>query len=486
MKRHLTALIAAPLLCCCLAGCATNPVTGKSELMLVSESQEVQMGRDLYPNALWGDIGGGGEYRDEQLKSYLGDIVHRIHAISHRPNLPVSFAIQNSSVPNAWAIPGYVVITRGLLAGLQSEAEYAFVMGHEMGHVSARHSAGQISKGMVTQAGLGLSGVALSGSGYGDAALSLGAVAGNMLMMKFSRSDELEADRLGIEYMSRLGYHPHNAILAHQSLERISNDYLKAMGKTSQEGSWFTDLMSTHPRTSVRIDELQQSIAKLPIIMISGDGTFKERFVQRTADLRSMHSVYASYYDKASRALQNGNAQEADALMQRAVAIAPNQPPFHTLRGFIRIKLQDYAGADKSFADALRIDNAYQPAYRGRGALAYIRGDYGQSVSHLKQSLALYPQDVYSHYFLGMSYFRTGNYRAAVPSLRVFGEAQPKHPEIHGVTGIALEQAGDFAGAYSEYALQVKVAPSSEIGRQAAQRMTAIRPQVERAQQQKK
>lgn len=483
MNHLLIRLFALLLLCSCSFGCATNPVTGRSELMLVSESQEIQMGNELYPNALWGDLGGGGEYRDDRAKAYLGDIVHRIHAISHRPNLPVSFAIQNSSVPNAWAIPGHVVITRGLLAGLQSEAEYAFVMGHEMGHVSARHSASQISKGMVTQVGLGLAGVALSSSSYGDAALSLGAVAGNMLMMKFSRNDELEADGLGIDYMTRLGYNPNNAILAHKSLDRVSGEYLKSIGKTSQEGTWFSDLMTTHPRTSVRIEELQQRIASLGRIPIAGDGTFRERFIQTTADLRSMNSVYAQYYDKANRALSQGKVQEAESLIQRALLVAPRQSAFHALRGFIKVRQRNYAEADRSFAEALNIDQNYQPALRGLGAVAYLRGDYRQSTAYLTRSVSIFPQDVFSHYFLGMSSFRTGNYRSAVPSLRMFGEAQPKHPEIHGILGMALEQTGDMTGAYNEYALQLKVAPNSEIGRQSSQRMSAIRTMIDNSRQ---
>lgn len=476
MNRYLIIMLLC--ICACLCGCATNPVTGRSELMLVSESQEVQMGKELYPNALWGDIGGGGEYRDAKAKAYLGDIVYRIHAISHRPNLPVTFAIQNSSVPNAWAVPGYVVITRGLVAALQSEAEYAYVMGHEMGHVSARHSASQISKGMVTQIGLGLAGAALSGTNYGDAALSLGALAGNLIMMKFSRTDELEADRLGLAYMTRLGYHPKNAILAHQSLQRASNEYQKTIGKNSQEGSVFGNLLSTHPRTEDRIAEMRETLTRLGPINLSGDGTFRERYLQMTADLRSMHSVYTNFYDKATRALQQGNVQEADALIYRAILIAPGQSTFHALRGFIKIRQRDHAEADRSFAEALRLDRDYQPAYRGLGTLAYLRGDYARSINYLKNSVSLFPQDVFSHYFLGLSQFRSGNYRAALPSLALFAQAHPNHPEIHGIMGLTYEHLGDPNAAYQEYAKQLQVAPSSPVGKQASQRMNVIRSRL--------
>ncbi len=110
--------------------CATNPVTGKSELMLVSESQELKIGRDAAPSMKW-DF--GGHYRDKDLESYLGDIVNRLWAISERSHLPVQFYIQNTSVPNAFALPGYVAITRGLLSDMENEAQFAAVMGHEIG-----------------------------------------------------------------------------------------------------------------------------------------------------------------------------------------------------------------------------------------------------------------------------------------------------------------------------------------------------------------
>ena len=154
MNRHIPRTGFLILFIAVFTGCAINPVTGQKELMLVSEGQEIEMGREFYPSALWGDIGGGGEFKDTHAKAYLKEIVTKIHSVSHRPYLPSQFAIQNSSVPNAWAIPGYVVMTRGLLAGLENEAEFAYIMGHEMGHVSARHSAQQMSYGMLQQIGL--------------------------------------------------------------------------------------------------------------------------------------------------------------------------------------------------------------------------------------------------------------------------------------------------------------------------------------------
>jgi len=128
--------------------------------MLLSEEDEINLGNNNFPIAIWGAEGGGGEYEDKKLHPYLEGVVKNIHQISHRPQLPLKFYIQNSSVPNAWSLPGYVAITRGLLASINNEAEFVFIMGHEIGHVSARHSASHYSNYILMQAGLVALGIA--------------------------------------------------------------------------------------------------------------------------------------------------------------------------------------------------------------------------------------------------------------------------------------------------------------------------------------
>lgn len=468
------------LLISILASCAVNPVTGQKELMLVSENQEIEIGREFYPNALWGDVGGGGEFRDEKLKTYLGDIVMRVHSVSHRPGLPVTFAIQNSSVPNAWAIPGYVVMTRGLLAGLDSEAEFAFVMGHEMGHVAARHSARQMTYGMLQQIGLGATGLALGGSQYADAAMNIGAIGSSLLLLKYSRDDELEADRLGIQYLAKLGYDPDNAISSHRNLEKVANEYMQSVGKNPGERGFFEDLLSTHPRTSVRIEELRNMIARLQPYHIYGDGTGREKFQSMTQGIRKTNRIYADYYDKAVREFQQNNMDRARSLVSNAIEKDDLQPPFHALTGFIMLKKKDFADARVSFNKALAIDRDYQPAYRGLGALEYLSENYPKGIEHLKKGLAIFPQDVLSHYFLGMSYFRTKTYRSAIPHLNTFAGVKPDHPEIHGILGICYESIGDLSAAYNHYVMQVKVAPENEMGRHASSRARALTPALQR------
>jgi predicted Zn-dependent protease len=463
-----------------LISCAVNPVSGKKELMFVSENQEMELGREFYPNALWGDIGGGGEFKDERLRSYLNETVSRLHSVSHRPQLPVEFAIQNSSVPNAWAIPGYVVMTRGLIAVLDSEAEFAFVMGHEMGHVSARHSAQHMTYGMVQQMGLGTAGIALSGKDYADIALGVGAVGSSLLLLKYSRDDELEADRLGILYMTKIGYDPQNAIRAHRNLEKVSQEYMKQIGKDPTEKGFFEDLLSTHPRTSVRIDEIQSIINSVEPV-ISGDGTYRERYQREKAGLESINKIYLAYYDPAVRAFQNDSIAEADALILKAIQADQHQPSFYTLKGFIMLKGKDFPEAERYFKTAVNIQNDYEPAYRGLGALKYYQKAYTEGINYLKKGASIFPQDISAHYFLGMSYYQLKDCQSAIPHLNMVSQAQSNHPEIHGILGTCYEAEGKLSDAYNEYSMQLQVAPDSNVGKYAAERIKELKPYIEKS-----
>ncbi|HOD74743.1 MAG TPA: M48 family metalloprotease, partial [Syntrophorhabdaceae bacterium] len=425
------------------AGCAINPVTGEQELMLVSERQEIQLGNELYPNALWSGEGGGGEFRDPALKSYLSSLVVNIHRVSHRPNLPVDFAVQNTSVPNAWAIPGHVVMTRGLLAALDNEAEFVYVMGHEMGHVSARHSARQMTYGMLGQFLLAGAAVAMAGSEYSDAALTLGSAGAGLILLKFSRNDELEADRLGVEYMTRLGYDPRAALSAHRNLEKVSDQYARSIGQSRQESSFFSELLSSHPRTSIRVEEIQNIINQTPRAAIAGDGTARQRFQGAVANIRRVNAVYVNYYDKAVRSLEKNNTGEALSFVRQAIAQDPGQAPFYALYGSILVKQNNLPEAERYFSKALSIDGNYQPALRGMGAIRYAGNRYSESVQYLERSLKLFPQDPASNYFMGMNYYRTRSYRYAIGYLKPFSEAAPKHPRIHAILGQCYEAVGD-------------------------------------------
>jgi predicted Zn-dependent protease len=214
------------------ASCATNPVTGRPELMLVSEADETQIGRKTDVEV----VQQYGVYEDPQLSAYLNGFCREIARVSHRPDVPYQLQIVDSSVVNAFAVPGgYIYFTRGILAYLNNEAELVGVMGHELGHIAARHSAEQISRAQLAGVGLGLGMIIVPELRYVSDLAQFGV---GLMFLKFSRDDERQADELGVEYASKLGYDATQMADFFDSLARMEPG-------SSRSGlpEWF----STHP-----------------------------------------------------------------------------------------------------------------------------------------------------------------------------------------------------------------------------------------------
>jgi predicted Zn-dependent protease len=215
----------------CVAGCAVNPATGRREFTLVTADQELAIGKDGYAATL----SEYGRYDDARLSAYVDSVGQRLAKVSELPGLDWHFTVLDDPTVNAFAMPGgYIYITRGILAHLQSEAQLAGVLGHEIGHVTARHSAKQITQQQLAGLGLGLAGAFSQTfrqySGAAQQALGL-------LMLKYSRDDETQADALGIRYATAAGYDPREVPNTYAMLKRISE----------QAGSRLPIYMSTHP-----------------------------------------------------------------------------------------------------------------------------------------------------------------------------------------------------------------------------------------------
>jgi predicted Zn-dependent protease len=221
-----------------LAGCARNPVTGKRELMLMSTADEIQLGQqsDKEISKTYG------LYDDQDLQRYMDEMGQRLAKVSHRPDLSFTFRVLDSPVVNAFAVPGgFVYVTRGILAYLNSEAELAAVLGHEIGHITARHSAKRYSKAQLAVLGLEVGKVISEEfekySGLAEAGVSI-------LFLKFSRDDERQADQLGVEYSSLGGYDA-----THMSRFFITLNRMHKNGGGSLP-EWF----STHPDPGDRVN----------------------------------------------------------------------------------------------------------------------------------------------------------------------------------------------------------------------------------------
>lgn len=226
-----------------LIQCAVNPVTGKKEIMLISENMEIKMGKEI-DQALRLEYG---LYNDPRLRTYVKQIGRDLVPYTHRPNLQYHFEILDTPVENAFAAPGgYIYITRGLLAMLNSEAEIASVIGHELGHVNARHSARQMTRSILVTLGIAIAGE-LSEDIRKIAPISM--VAAQLLFLKYSRSDEYQADKLGIEYAFKGGYSGGEMVNFFSSLQRLTE---------TRGGARLPNFLSTHPLTPRRIQRVKE------------------------------------------------------------------------------------------------------------------------------------------------------------------------------------------------------------------------------------
>jgi len=212
------------------AGCATNPATGKRQISFVSTSKETEMGRESDPAV----IEQYGLYGDSAVQHYVDSVGQKLASVSHLPTLGWHFRVLDSPVVNAFAIPGgYIYITRGILAYLNSEGQLAGVLGHEEGHVTARHSAQQITRSQIAGVGLLASmfvGALRPYTGYAQEGLGL-------LFLKYSRDNETQADELGVAYATRAGWDPREIPSTYAMLKRVGE----------RQGAQLPGFLSTHP-----------------------------------------------------------------------------------------------------------------------------------------------------------------------------------------------------------------------------------------------
>jgi predicted Zn-dependent protease len=224
------------------SSCARNPVTGKRQFMLLSRGQEIEMGRQADPEI----TAFFGLYEDAALQRFINEKGQEMAKISHRPELEYEFKIVDSPVVNAFAVPGgFVYFTRGIMAHFNNEAEFAGVLGHEIGHITARHSAQQYSRAMMAELGLAV-GVLLSDqfaqfAEFGRAGLSL-------LFLRYGRNAERQSDRLGVEYSARIGYNAHYMANFFRTIQRIQ----------LQAGQGIPNFLSTHPDPGERYETVHK------------------------------------------------------------------------------------------------------------------------------------------------------------------------------------------------------------------------------------
>jgi beta-barrel assembly-enhancing protease len=308
-----------------LAACGTNPVTGKREIQFISEAQEVQIGEQNYAPTRQSE---GGDFKVvPDLTVYVNEVGQKLAAVADR-KLPYEFTVLNSSVPNAWAMPGgKIAINRGLLTELRNEAELAAVLGHEIVHAAARHGAKAQERGTLLQAGLAAAqiGAAIGGADETVAGLVLGGagVGAQLIQTKYGREQELESDFYGMKYMKAAGYDLQGAITLQETFVRLSE---------GRRQSWLEGLFASHPPSPERVAKNRETAASFG----AGGELGTERYAARMAPMLKLKPGYDKY-DQALTALQKKDYAGARTLATDAARLVPQEGRIQQLLGDIQL-----------------------------------------------------------------------------------------------------------------------------------------------------
>ncbi len=313
--------------------CSTNPVTGGQDFVLMSEEQEISLGR-RYSAEIVKEMP---VYDDPALAELVQEIGDKLAANSHRADLIYRFTVLDSTTVNAFALPGgYIYITRGMLAYLNSEAELAAVLGHEIGHVTARHSVRQHGTATMT----GLLGAVLSASTGIQGIDTLSNLAGTAIVRGYGREHELEADRLGAEYLAKTGYDP-NGMLEVVGVLKNQEAFDKLVAeKEDREPAAYHGLFSTHPDNDQRFQEVVAAAAKFRTADKARTG--RDDFLRALDGLTFGDSAAEGitrnnrfYHEKLDFGLSFPAGWRIDNKSDRVLAIAPND------KGMVQLTMTD-------------------------------------------------------------------------------------------------------------------------------------------------
>lgn len=339
-----------------LTGCSVNPVTGEKQLSLIGESQELAMGAEQYTPTQ--QTQGGQFYIDPELTLYVSEVGQKMARVSDRPDLPYEFVVLNSSVPNAWALPGgKIAINRGLLTELDDEAQLASVLGHEVVHAAARHSVQRMQQGMLISAGVAGLGFALSDNEWAGLLMGGAAVGAQLALAQYGQGDELESDHYGMLYMKKAGYDPQAAV----ELQEIFLELSKG-----QQTGFINGLFATHPPSAKRVRENSALVNKI------GGGGYRgaDVYKKKTATLRKVQPAYDAH-DQAMKLASDGDMNAALNKVNEAINLLPREAMFYSLRGRIyqEQNKQDKASADFDKAVSLYPEMFVYRLHNGLNAL---------------------------------------------------------------------------------------------------------------------
>ncbi len=409
-------LLAGPL----LSGCAVDPVTGRQEFVMMSRDEEIALDRKQSPFQFSTDYG---PVRDWRLNSYIDRVGRELASHSHRPDMPFSFRAVNAAYINAYAFPGgSIAATRGILVELNNEAELAALLGHEIGHVCARHTAEQSTKGLLANLLIAGAAIATSAAGYGDAAglvQDLGGLGAGALLASYSRDNEREADALGMEYMVRTGYTPRGMVELMEVLLRSGR----------RQASAIELMFATHPMSEERLKTAEKRASEQYAAMLANPD-HRQRYMDNTAGLRRIKPAIIAM-QKAQKHFAKKKYRQAEELLNQALGIAPD----------------DYAAL-------VMMAKCQYAMKRPREAERYAL-----------RAGRVYPQEAQAHLVAGMVGIENRHYGRALEQLEEYDRLLPGNPEITFYKGLALEgmqRRDQAARAYADFLRRVNRGPMAQ------------------------
>lgn len=392
-----------------LAGCALDPVTGKNQLMMMSREQEIGIDRQHSPFQFSSDYG---VTQDGALNQYVGEVGKRLVPGVHR-SMPYNFNCVNAVYINAYAFPGgSIAVTRGILLDLDNEAQLAALLGHELGHVNARHSAEQAAKSQISSLLVGgLSALAgTQGSGLGQLTQQLGTLSQGLFLSSYSRDNEREADSLGQEYMVKAGYSSTGFV----GLMEMLNSLNKEKPSSSQM------LFATHPMSSERLQAAVQRDNTLYKNSRSNPVN-RERYMDKTASLRQKKGAILKM-------------QEGEKSMGK----------------------EAYGDAQIALNSAIQQAKEDYTAHVLMAKCLLIQKKSSQALSYANDAKQLYPGEPQGYYMAGLSNSAQKNHSQAFEDFKRCDELLPGNPQLTFYKGYSLDNSGQKKGAAENYLAYLK------------------------------
>lgn len=409
-----------------LSGCAVNPVTGQQQLMLMNRQQEIEVDRQNAPHQFSADYG---ESDDKALQGYVDSVGKDLANRSHRPDMPYNFNVVNATYVNAYAFPGgSIAATRGIMLTLQNEAELGALLGHELGHVNARHTASRMSKALVLQglaAGLAIGVSASEYKSLTPLAAGLGSIGAGALLAHYSREDERQADDLGMEYIVQAGYSPEGMVGLQQHLVDMHDSTPSALEV----------MFSSHPMSEERRDTARFE-ADTTYASAKGRPLRRERYMDNTARLRKLEPAIKEM-QTGEKYMSKKQYAEAEKHFRKALAMAPD----------------DYAG--------LLMMSKCQLA----------QGNKREADRYAEEAKRAQPGEPQALHVAGLAKLGLGNYDAALSQFTRYERALPGNPNTIYFEAQALDGMGRREDAARQYYRYLKTGNQDDNARQAYSRL---------------